>query len=687
LTVSLRPNAEGTGGAWHRESGAVDNIHRSLDGDTDEYVQTAMLNASRPKRFLLVITDDHRGIHGGEFYFTPEVQSRVIDVGVTFRYHYADRSKCSPARHSMFTAWQYNTHLIDIGTTVKNPSLYQYGVQGKTVGAETIGPWEKQLGPGEERYLGEDVELFTGQIFNWVRDAGVTTSIIGKYQNAHARSYVVGGVDYGSLDGSGTPIGPTDAPFGARRIPPDIDYACIKVGGAGASLGDPTGWDGGDQDSYTEWYCEKFEDDTSNIGTNTDTEGAVAQHTYKKSITSGTYANVGGQGVATIVVQDHGVDPDDFTSKMIIVRSASVSLYNTNETEVEATVIDDDTLQYNTLTSPASGSALGASGFCYPKRWYATAFMSDKLFEFLNRRADDEPWFCVMAIDAPHQGTSDAFEVEQKYVGAVSSADAFYHEGVPGAYADTVTSSDTNFNPAKSQWLQRMETLMSLDDMIARIDDYLTARGWEDTVIMIVGDQGCHYGEHGIWKNNGGEWFAKQTAYAPSANAPCVIRYPDCNPGSTYEGPSHHSDVACTVLDWFGLTTHFAHTKRDGTSLFRRLEGTNDTQGFFLSHESTTSDDADAFISEADYQGSGKLYKWFEAWPVGAGAATVDAECFVDQLYDLTTNGDEHPTLDGGNLLTVGTAPQIAAATVIANDLRDRALASKVARGDDFRNG
>jgi N-acetylglucosamine-6-sulfatase len=115
-----------------------------------------------------------------------------------------------------------------------------------------------------------------------------------------------------------------------------------------------------------------------------------------------------------------------------------------------------------------------------------------------------------------------------------------------------------------------METLLAVDEGIARIMDLLEQRGeLDDTLIVYMGDNGFMFGEHGL--------IDKRTAYEESMRVPLLARCPSLfKPGSTVDAVVANIDIAPTMLAAAGLQTpqHMAGADmlpltRDGSTPWR----------------------------------------------------------------------------------------------------------------------
>ncbi|RKY89919.1 sulfatase [candidate division KSB1 bacterium] len=91
-----------------------------------------------------------------------------------------------------------------------------------------------------------------------------------------------------------------------------------------------------------------------------------------------------------------------------------------------------------------------------------------------------------------------------------------------------------------------LRCVVSIDDSIGRIFDYLDRTGLaENTIVIYTSDQGFYLGEHG--------WFDKRFMYEESLRMPLIIRYPEkINAGTVNNDMVLNLDFAPTFLDYAG---------------------------------------------------------------------------------------------------------------------------------------
>lgn len=92
-----------------------------------------------------------------------------------------------------------------------------------------------------------------------------------------------------------------------------------------------------------------------------------------------------------------------------------------------------------------------------------------------------------------------------------------------------------------------LATLLSVDESVGKLLDYLKETGeLDNTIIIYTSDQGLFLGEHG--------WFDKRFMYEESQRTPLLVRYPKLiSPHSTTSALSMNIDYAPTILDLAGI--------------------------------------------------------------------------------------------------------------------------------------
>ncbi|BES86301.1 hypothetical protein PEC302107_32190 [Pectobacterium araliae] len=103
------------------------------------------------------------------------------------------------------------------------------------------------------------------------------------------------------------------------------------------------------------------------------------------------------------------------------------------------------------------------------------------------------------------------------------------------------------------------ETLCSVDDSVGRGRDWLQKQGLDkNTIIMVMGDNGFMFGEHGL--------IDKRNAYEESIRVPLIASGPGFAKDKVVEDIVRNIDVAPTILEAAGIA---APQHYDGQSFWR----------------------------------------------------------------------------------------------------------------------
>jgi iduronate 2-sulfatase len=106
-----------------------------------------------------------------------------------------------------------------------------------------------------------------------------------------------------------------------------------------------------------------------------------------------------------------------------------------------------------------------------------------------------------------------------------------------------------------------------VDAQIGKIMDALKANGLDkNTIVVIWGDHGWHFGDHSLW--------AKHSNFEQAARAPLLISVPGLTNGKDYKQPSEFVDIYPTLCELNGLPLG---AYLDGKSLVPALKN-NDTK-------------------------------------------------------------------------------------------------------------
>ncbi len=211
---------------------------------------------------------------------------------------------------------------------------------------------------------------------------------------------------------------------------------------------------------------------------------------------------------------------------------------------------------------------------------YNADILTDQAVDWLeSEKDDDKPFFLYLAYKAVHY----PFQPPERHAGR-------YH-GKPIPYPETMANTERNYRTAP-RWVRErrfsihgidhMETgafdndpvpdfddlywdfceaVHGLDENVGRVLDYLDEAGLaENTLVMYMGDNGFHLGEHGF--------YDKRDAYEPSIRVPLLARAPGLiEAGSVVTPMVQNIDIASTIMEAMGVSIP------DGQSRARRMDG------------------------------------------------------------------------------------------------------------------
>ncbi|MCZ6675276.1 MAG: sulfatase [Verrucomicrobia bacterium] len=216
---------------------------------------------------------------------------------------------------------------------------------------------------------------------------------------------------------------------------------------------------------------------------------------------------------------------------------------------------------------------------------YNEDILTDQALSWLGKdRKKDEPFFLYLSYKAVHYPFQPAPRHKGRYAG----------KKIP--YPETMANTERNYR-TQPNWVRERrysihgidhmetgafdndpvpsfdelyynftETVHGLDENIGRVLDYLDeAKLTENTLVIYMGDNGFHLGEHGF--------YDKRDAYETSIRVPMLVRCPKLiKPGSKITAMVQNIDVAPTILEALGTKApDAAHI--DGRSFLPLLKG------------------------------------------------------------------------------------------------------------------
>lgn len=219
-------------------------------------------------------------------------------------------------------------------------------------------------------------------------------------------------------------------------------------------------------------------------------------------------------------------------------------------------------------------NGLNVNGKHVPQKGYITDELTDYALEFLQHRRKDKPFMLYVSHKAPHlpmipaerhKGMFESYEFKPPATMMTGS-----HTDAPMWVQNRRNSRhgvDYPFQsklPVGDYYKRYGESLCAVDESVGKLVDYLKAEGLlESTLILFIGDNGVHFGDHGF--------VDKRSAYEESMRVPMIAYCPSrIRPGTVISRMVANIDIAGTLLEAAGLR---APAYMDGKSFFPLLEG------------------------------------------------------------------------------------------------------------------
>lgn len=197
---------------------------------------------------------------------------------------------------------------------------------------------------------------------------------------------------------------------------------------------------------------------------------------------------------------------------------------------------------------------------------YYTTVVTDMALDWLKRDHQDKPWLMMIG----HKATHSFYTPEPKYAQTFDTvpvsypASAFSLDDKPDWIKQRLTTWHGIYGPlfdwrkdfpdTRPEGVEAFQnmvhaywgTMLSVDDSMARVRQYLEETGQLDnTIVVFMGDNGLLEGEHGM--------VDKRTMHEPSIRIPLVVRYPALSAGGkAVSGQVLTEDIAPSLLELAG---------------------------------------------------------------------------------------------------------------------------------------
>jgi len=192
---------------------------------------------------------------------------------------------------------------------------------------------------------------------------------------------------------------------------------------------------------------------------------------------------------------------------------------------------------------------------------YVADLLTDHTINWLNQRDKKKPFFVYLSHKGVHASFQPARRHKNRYKNKpvplpssyyITATDEYKKHNIPEWVKEQRHSwhgVDYMYHGAidfESFFRQYFETLLSVDESVGKVMDYLKANGLEqNTMVVYMGDNGFSFGEHGL--------IDKRHAYEESMRVPLLAKLPGViSPGSVTEAMVQNIDIAPTFLEAAG---------------------------------------------------------------------------------------------------------------------------------------
>lgn len=211
---------------------------------------------------------------------------------------------------------------------------------------------------------------------------------------------------------------------------------------------------------------------------------------------------------------------------------------------------------YNPTNAMGRTTQLTVNDETVPQQGYITDELTDYALRFLDGRNPARPFFLYLSHKAVHSNFEPAPRHADQYadaeitLGSPPAADAdvpMWVRNQRNSWHGDEFPYHSNL-PLREYKRQYHRALSAVDDSIGRLQDWLAAAGLtENTVVILMGDNGFLFGEHGL--------IDKRNAYEESMRVPLLVSAPGrYDAGQVVEEMVANIDIAPTLLTLAGAT-------------------------------------------------------------------------------------------------------------------------------------
>ncbi len=179
---------------------------------------------------------------------------------------------------------------------------------------------------------------------------------------------------------------------------------------------------------------------------------------------------------------------------------------------------------------------------------HSSELLADTTIKFIEEYKEEKPFFCYTAFLAPHDPRTMPDEYRAMYDGSAITLPANVMAEYPMEFAEKRVRDETLAPYPRTEARMREELcdyyamITHLDHQIGRIIDALKRTDqWENTIIILCGDNGLAIGSHAL--------MGKQNHFEHSVKVPLLFAGPSIPAGRRVEANVFLSDIFATVCD------------------------------------------------------------------------------------------------------------------------------------------
>lgn len=198
---------------------------------------------------------------------------------------------------------------------------------------------------------------------------------------------------------------------------------------------------------------------------------------------------------------------------------------------------------------------------------HSSTLLTDTTIDFLKNYEGNEPFYCYTAYLAPHDPRTMPTEFLDMYEGRDLTLPSNFMAKYPVAYGETCMRDEllVPYPRTEERILSELKDyyamITHLDHEIGRIISVLKAKGlYEDTLIILCGDNGLAVGSHGF--------MGKQNHFEHSLKVPLIFSGPGVPCNHQVSAKVYLFDIYPTLCEMLGLDIPRSVTGRSFLSCF-----------------------------------------------------------------------------------------------------------------------